>query len=68
VTITAATKDSASAVTNMFIWVDGVKQWSGTGSSVNTSLALATGTHRVTVQAKDAAAHYFQSTVNINVQ
>jgi hypothetical protein len=52
----------------MFIWVDGVKQWSGTGSSVNTSLALATGTHRVTVQAKDAAAHYFQSTVTINVQ
>src|SRR5579864_7563868 len=68
VTITAATKDSASAVTNMFIWVDGVKQWSGTGSSVNTSLALATGAHRVTVQAKDAAAHYFQSNVNINVQ
>jgi histone H3/H4 len=68
VTITAATKDSASAVTNMFIWVDGVKQWTGTGSSVNTSLALATGAHRVTVQAKDAAAHYFQSTVNITVQ
>ena len=68
VTITAATKDSASVVTNMFIWVDGVKQWTGTGNSVNTSLVLATGTHRVTVQAKDAAAHYFQSTVTINVQ
>jgi hypothetical protein len=68
VNIIAASRDSASAVTNMFIWVDGVKQWNGTGSSVNTSLALATGTHRVTVQAKDAAAHYFQSTVTINVQ
>jgi len=68
VNIVAASRDSASAVTNMFIWVDGVKQWTGTGGSVNTSLTFATGAHRVTVQAKDAAAHYFQSTVNINVQ
>jgi hypothetical protein len=68
VTITASTRDSAATVTNMFIWVDGVKQWSGTGGSVNTSLPLATGAHRVTVQAKDSTARYFQTTVNVTVQ
>ena len=68
VTINAATRDSAATVTNTFIWVDGVKQWTGTGGSVNTSLALATGTHRITVQAKDSAGKYFQATVNVNVQ
>lgn len=68
VTITAQTRDSAASVVNMFIWVDGVKQWTGTGASVNTSLALTTGQHRLTVQAKDSTARYFQSTVNVTAQ
>jgi hypothetical protein len=68
IAIVGGTTDSAATVTNMFIWVDGVKQWTGTGGSVNTSLPLATGTHRLTLQAKDSAGHYFQSTVNITVQ
>jgi len=68
VTITAATRDSSATVVNMFIWVDGVKQWTGTGGSVNTSLALSIGTHRLTVQAKDSTNRYFQATVNVNLQ
>jgi hypothetical protein len=52
----------------MFIWVDGLKQWTGSGGTVNTALAMATGTRRITVQAKDSAGRYFQSTVNAKVQ
>ena len=65
--IVAATRDSTANVTNMFIWVDGVKQWTGSGGSVNTSIAMPSGTHRITVQAKDSLARYFQSTVYATV-
>jgi Bacterial Ig domain len=68
VTITAAPRDSAASVVNMFIWVDGVKQWQGSGGTVNTPIALAKGTRRLTVQAKDASGRYFQSVVYVNVQ
>jgi len=68
VTIAASARDSAAAVVNMFIWVDGVKKWIGSGSSVNTALPMAVGTRRVTVQAKDALGRYFQSAVSIKVQ
>jgi hypothetical protein len=52
----------------MFIWVDGVKQWTGSGGTVQTALSMAPGTRRVTVQAKDAVGRYFQSTVYVTVQ
>jgi hypothetical protein len=67
VKIVAGTTDSASTVTNTLVWVDGVKQWTASGGSLNTSLAMSTGTHRVTVQAKDSSGRYLQSTVNITV-
>jgi hypothetical protein len=67
VKIVAGTTDSASTVTNTFVWVDGVKQWTASGGSLNTSVAMSTGTHRVTVQAKDSSGRFFQSTVNITV-
>jgi Carboxypeptidase regulatory-like domain/Calcineurin-like phosphoesterase/Bacterial Ig domain len=67
VKIVVGTTDSAATVTNTFVWVDGVKQWTASGGSLNTSLAMSTGTHRVTVQAKDSSGRYFQSTVNITV-
>jgi hypothetical protein len=67
VNIVAQSSDPEGTVTKMFIWVDGVKTWTGTGGSVNTSLAMATGTHRITVQAKDSSAKTFQSTVNVTV-
>jgi hypothetical protein len=68
VSIVGGARDSAATVTNMFIWVDGVKQWTGSGGTVNTSLPLPVGTHRLTLQAKDSAGRYFQSTVYVNVQ
>lgn len=68
VTITALTRDTAATVVNMFVWVDGIKQWIGSGSSVNTALPMASGTRRVTVQAKDSAGRYFQSTVYVNAR
>jgi hypothetical protein len=67
VAIVAASTDSAASVTNVFIWIDGVRKWTGTGSTVNTSLPLTTGTHRVVVQAKDSAGKYFQSAVYVTV-
>lgn len=67
VNIVAQSSDPGTTVTNMLIWVDGKKQWTGSGGSVNTSLPMANGTHRLTVQAKDASAQYFQSTVTVNV-
>ena len=67
VAIVAGARDSAATVTTMFIWVDRVKTWTGGGGSVNTSLPLPTGTHRITVQAKDANGQVFQSTVNVTV-
>jgi hypothetical protein len=67
VKIVAGTTDSASTVTNTFVWVDGVKQWTASGGSLNTSVAMSPGTHRVTVQAKDSSGRYFQSTMNIAV-
>jgi hypothetical protein len=68
VAIVAGSRDSSAAVTNMFIWVDGVKQWTGSGGTVQTALSMAPGTRRVTVQAKDAVGRYFQSTVYVTVQ
>ena len=68
VTVTALTRDTGAAVVNMFVWVDGLKQWLGSGRSVNTALPMASGSHRLTVQAKDASGRYFQSTVYVNVQ
>ena len=68
VTITASARDTAAAVVNMFVWIDGVKKWIGSGSSLNTALPMATGTRRVTVQAKDSIGRYFQSTVNVTVK
>jgi hypothetical protein len=68
VSIVAATTDSAAAVTNMFVWADGVKKLTVPGGTVNTSLPVASGKRRITVQAKDSAGRYFQSTVNVTVQ
>ena len=59
VTITGSTHDSAATVVNMFVWVDGVKQWIGSGNSVNTAISMVRGMRRITVQAKDSSGRYF---------
>jgi hypothetical protein len=65
VNVVAQATDS-SAVSVSQIYVDGVKQYQVAGGSVNTSLSLSTGTHRITVQAYDSAGA-FKSTVYATV-
>jgi phospholipase C len=67
VNIVAGTTDNSSTVSYLQIYVDGVKQYQVSGNQLNTSLAMANGTHRVTVQAKDAAGTIFKQTINITV-
>jgi len=67
VTIQATTKDSHS-VSLMQIYVDGVKKYQVAGSSLNTSLAMAIGPHRITAQAKDVIGRTFKATVNVTVK
>ena len=68
VNISAGSTESAAAVINMYVWVDGVKQWTSSGATLNTSLPMSTGTHRLVVQAKDSTGLYFHAAEYINVQ
>lgn len=61
VNIVAGTNDSGSIVVNMFVWVDGIKQWTASGGSLNVSLPMASGQRHVSIQGKDAAGRYFRS-------
>jgi Carboxypeptidase regulatory-like domain/Calcineurin-like phosphoesterase/Bacterial Ig domain len=65
VSIVAQVTDS-SKITETEIYIDRVKQYQIASSSVNTSLPLTVGTHRITVQVDDSAGS-FNSTVNITV-
>ena len=48
--------------------MDGVLKQTVNASSLSVQLAMGTGTHRLTVQAKDNAGTILKSTVNITVQ
>jgi hypothetical protein len=65
VSIIAQDTDTAK-VTDTQIYIDRVKQYQVAGSSVNTSLPLANGTHRVSVLAQDSTGT-FQTVVNVTV-
>ena len=67
VNIVAGTTDNTSTVNYLQIYVDGTKQYQVSANQLNTSLAMASGTHRVTVQAIDAAGNVFKSTIYITV-
>lgn len=62
-----ATATSNAAISYMQLYVDGVKTFQVNGATMNTTSAMAAGTHRVTVQAKDANGVIFKTTVNITV-
>src|SRR5438552_8864457 len=62
--IVAGTTDSKT-VQFIQIYVDGVKKYEIKAKSLDTSLAMAAGTHRLTVQAYDGT--YFQHTIFITV-
>ena len=65
VSIVAQATDSA-AIKNTQIYIDGVEKYQVAGSSLNTSLPIASGTHRIAVLAVDSAGT-FQSAVNATV-
>jgi hypothetical protein len=52
----------------MRIYVDNVSKFSINASSLNTSLALPTGTHSVVVQAWDSTGVVFKTSLTIHVQ
>ncbi|HET9363877.1 MAG TPA: hypothetical protein VFP71_02715, partial [Candidatus Angelobacter sp.] len=61
------TKDSV-AVSFVQIYLDGKAVLTKTGGTLNASVAMTVGAHRVTVQAKDTAGVIFKQTVNITVR
>ena len=65
VTVVVQATDS-STVSYTQIYIDGTKAYQTTGSSVNTSLTLAVGAHRLTVQSADKSGS-FKTTINITV-
>jgi hypothetical protein len=65
VSIVAQATDTAP-VTDTQIYIDRVKQFQAAGSSVSTSLPLATGGHRIGVLSQDSAGT-FESVVNVTV-
>ena len=67
VNIVAGTTDNSSTVKYLQIYIDGIKQYQVSAAQLNTSLAMPTGSHRLTVQAIDAAGTIFKSTFNITV-
>jgi hypothetical protein len=64
--VVAGTRDSR-AVSFVQIYVDGKAVFTQTGGSVDALVTMATGTRRLTVQAKDAAGIIFKQTENIIV-
>lgn len=66
VQVVAATKDSV-AVSFVQIYLDGKAVLTKTGGTLNASVVMTAGAHRVTVQAKDAVGVIFKQTVNITV-
>lgn len=67
VNIVAGTTDNSSTVKYLQIYIDGAKQYQVSSNKLNTSLAMSTGSHRLTVQAQDAAGTIFKSTIYITV-
>jgi PKD repeat protein len=59
---------SANLVQLMQVYVDGVKKYEVRAARIDTSLAIAAGTRRVVVQAKDSAGVLFKKAISITVQ
>jgi hypothetical protein len=63
-----ATAKSTHPITTMRIYVDNISKFTVNSSSLDTSLALATGTHSVVVQAWDSTGAVFKTPLTIHVQ
>jgi Carboxypeptidase regulatory-like domain/Calcineurin-like phosphoesterase/Bacterial Ig domain len=67
VEVVASTTDS-HPISLIQIYVDGKGVFTATGGTLDHSVAMAAGPHRLTVQAKDSAGTIFKQTINITVQ
>jgi hypothetical protein len=65
--ITAEAK-SSTAISYMQIYVDSVKAYQANAATLDTNLAMAIGSRRVTVQAKDAAGTITKQTIYVTVK
>src|SRR6266568_1332540 len=65
--VASAQAPSGRTITAMRIYVDGVSAYLVNAASINTSLAIASGTHNVTVQAWDSAGAVYKSSRTITV-
>src|SRR3954469_16129276 len=65
--VNAGTTASGHTVTLVQIYVDGVKATEASGNFIDANVAMATGTHRLTVQAKDNAGTLFKKSITIGV-
>src|SRR3954447_13750966 len=63
----AADTNCQCTVRVMQVYLDGVKAYQVSGTSISTDLAIADGSHRLTVQAIDSTNATFKSSVNITV-
>src|SRR5690242_12250960 len=63
-----AAAKSTHPITAMRIYVDNIAKFTVNASSLDTSLALATGTHSVVVQAWDSSGAVFKTPLTIHVQ
>jgi hypothetical protein len=59
---------SSTAVNYMAVWIDGVKKYTTYSNKLDTTVMLASGTHRVTVQAKNTAGTLFAKTIYVTAQ
>ncbi|MFL6299174.1 MAG: hypothetical protein ACJ71N_01035 [Terriglobales bacterium] len=64
----ATSSSSSVAITAMHIYVDNVSIYAVSANALDTSLALSSGSHAVTVQAWDAKGAVYKSALNITVQ
>jgi hypothetical protein len=63
-----AAAKSTHPITAMRVYVDNIAKFSVNASSLDTSVALATGTHSVVVQAWDSTGAVFKTPLTIHVQ
>ena len=68
VRVTAAAKSATAPITTMRIYVDNVSKFDTQASSLDTTIALATGAHSVVVQAWDSTGAVFKTSLTIQVQ
>jgi hypothetical protein len=63
-----ATATSTVAISFIELWIDGVKKMQVSGNTINTTVTLIAGSHRVTTQARDANGVYYKATATITVR